>query len=141
MSDKPIELKIPEGITGVALKELMYRFVSYLATFNEYRDRADYKRSSQKTVVEHVRDLATIDINSDPDMKNFTSPVKTSYIDDRPVQHPILKTETTYMKEKQLLTDLEFKLSRANSRVRELELLVQVCRSGLSYDKNEMGAQ
>ena len=141
MSKQGVDLRIPEGITGVALKELMYRFVSFLATINEHRDGVEYRRNQQKVVVDHVKDLAMQGINGDEDLKGLTNPAKASHLHTYSVQHPTSNDKTTYADERNKLMELEFRLARANSRVRELESLIQVCRSGLSYDRNELSVQ
>lgn len=136
-----MDLKIPKGIVGTQLKTLMYDFVSYLSNLNEERDKAEFARNRQRNIVDAIKDIALQYISHDEELKKKTDSIKKSHIHTYIVKHPATKEPTTLFEEKEKLALLELDYSVANSKVRQLETLIQVCRSGLSFDKSELNLQ
>jgi hypothetical protein len=133
-----MKFQIPLGISGSALKELLFKYVNYLSTLNEERNRIAYQRDRQKVVVDVIKDLALQLVGQDSAFRSLPVSLKSAHASMYKVKHPITGDMTTLFEERMKLTKLDYALSRANAKVRELETMINVCRSALSFDKAEM---
>lgn len=132
-----ITLHIPEGCYGKELKDLMFKFTNCFPEFHELRDKVELNREKQEIIVSMVLARALELMDKDSQYNDIIPTVKKRIAQDLEVS---LKdgTLTSVRKEKQKLLTMKYELNRARSRVKELESFIEICRSGLSYDKKEI---
>jgi len=125
-----LDLSIPAGSHGNDLVELLYRFGNALPLVNERRDVLERQIGVQEILVESLQARAYTGIDGTiNDKKNGSLHLEVN----------IDGVNTTVIDEKKKLNDIRYQYNRAKSRVKEIEKLIDICRSCLSYDKAEGG--
>ena len=149
-------LKVPANAHGEALKQLQIKFVNMLPNLNDEKDRAALMVSARKARIEDITAEAIMHIKDSEEFKATKSTVQSkvlnamvrNYEAEVEYQEALDKdsvadkvgnaVKTTVSIEEHRLNIDQFKFSRAKSRCEELDQLLWVCRSGLSFDKSEM---
>ena len=136
-NSEDIKLKIPKGCHGHDLQELMYKFVNWFALANERRDKYTKEVEDQKLHIDFIEAQAIKMIEEKCLNENIkmTSDVKRAHVFNKEV---ILNAvPTSVYEEKKKLLEKKYKLSQIESKVKELERLISVCQSSLSFDRQE----
>jgi len=161
MSAKPvlnIDLEIPINSHGADLKELQVKFVNLLGQLNEVKDRNNTIVSARKTRIADLRARAIREVMKMSEFLSVKSSVQAKVLESLIRDHYItvpyqasLDTgtlgniaeeekvvETTISIEEHMLNTDNHKFTIAKSKAEELIQKLWVCRSGLSFDKEEM---
>jgi len=149
-------LRVPADAHGAALKKLQIKFVNLLPVLNEEKDRAALAVSARKARIEDIWAEAVLAVKETEDFKSSKSTVQAKVLNAMIRNYKVqvdyqesLDDNTFGNKEGDMLvTDVsieehmlnidQYKFSRAKSRCEELDQLLWVCRSGLSFDKIEL---
>lgn len=139
MTKEKAELKIPAGCHGHDLQELMYKFVNWYSLANERRDKISYEVSQQKLIVELTEAQAIISVDDDAKTANekLTTDIRKSRMLTRKVK--IGEEEISPYDQRERLILLQSELNNIEAKVKDLDRLIIVCQSGLSFDRQEMG--
>jgi len=132
------KLEIPEGCHGHDLQDLMYRFVNWFSLANEKRDNLSYELSQQEIYLELVEAEALLIVDKEI-IENNEGRVSADIKKARALIKPVVidNNTTTLYEQKKILAQKEYELNKMLSKVREIERLISVCQSGLSFDRQE----
>lgn len=152
-------LQVPVDAHGGALKALQIKFVNLLSSLNEGKDRAALAVSARKARIDDITAEAIMHIKDSDSFRATKSTVQSKVLnamvreyvarvdyqatldDESPASEHSIKEgeiETSVSIEEHMLNLDQFRYARARSRCDELDQLLWVCRSGLSFDKTEM---
>ena len=158
-----MEFTVPENSHGADLKILQARFVNILPKLDEIKDRFNSIVSARKARIADLKADAILSVVKTDEFKATKSIVQAKVLESLTRHHyvdgiqyqesldantagditqkdgdtPVLLATNISIEEHRLILD-QHRFSRAKSKVEELLQKLWVCRSGLSFDKEEM---
>ena len=154
------KLEIPVNAHGVELKTLQNELVNMLGSVNEIRDSLNYTVAARKARIADLEAIAVLECKESDDIKASKSIIMSKVLN-ASVRHyeifvkyqsaldsaaagiilvdgePSEVGTSVSIEEHLLLRDL-YRYNTAKSKTEELIHMLWVCRSGLSFDKQEM---
>ena len=159
MGSQVNSLKINVEVRGEELKKLQIKYVNLLPNFNEIKDKCSLVVSARKARIEDLTASAILAVKNTDEFKETKSTVQAkimnamirTYKQEIGYQKMLDKNRgafqgddgglvltTTISDEEHLLNLDYYGFNRAKSRCDELDQILWVCRSALSFDKIEI---
>lgn len=150
------KLEIRVDAHGAELKRLQNEFANMLPMINEVRDRYNLVVNARKARISDIEAAAILEVRNSEEFMSSKSTVQSKVLNAlvRTFRHSvdyqktldedtIAKVEgevvhTTISDEEHMLSLDLYRYNRAKSRTEELVQMLWVCRSGLSFDKEDM---
>lgn len=151
-----MKLEIKENAHGHELKRLQNKFANLLPNINEAKDRYNLVVNARKARIADIEAKAILEVKQTDEFTSTKSTVQSkvlnalvrnykymTYYQKTLDEDTIAEVEGEYVhtslsdEEHMLSLDL-YRYNRARSRADELIQMLWVCRSGLSYDKEDM---
>jgi len=140
--DVELDLTIPEGAMGSKLRELLIKFQGFHGRINEMRDEAQFEKEMIETAIEATTDKALFLVSDIYKGQKRNMDLQKAEAKLLPVPQgawSLDSDEKSVMDLKKDLALAKFKVRRATSRLQELEKAIDICRSGLAWDRQELG--
>lgn len=157
MVNEVASLNIPTNARGEDLKVLQIKYVNLMPNFNEIKDKCALVVSARKARIEDLQASAILAVKDTDEFKSAKSTVQAKIMNamvrtfEQKVKYQKLLDEsrgltpddderivTTLSDEEHLLNLDTYRYYKAKSKIEELDQILWVCRSGLSFDKSEI---
>lgn len=136
--DEKLNVTIDPGLIGGALRDRIAEIQNIQSRINSLSSKALFLQNKYTLRVEEAEDLATNSVSQDPEKSKAKAALKRYYIDNESVKLRDDLEETTLLLEKYKLAMYNYVSTRAKEKVKETNAAIDLGRSLLSWDKEEM---